>query len=111
MGNNKNLLSKSYVGIHRLAREKPKWLPIVKCAYKVALDFISKGYTPEFAGSWVLEKAKEEGVANWFPGLKILVSYGILKKTGTARGGRRTYYMFEDLEGAKRALQELGLIS
>lgn len=55
----------------------------------------------------VLDKAKEKGVANWFPGLRVFVSYGILQKTSSSRGGRRAYYIMPDVEGVKKALQEL----
>jgi hypothetical protein len=90
----------SYNGVKRLAKERPDWLPIVKeclaCAEKYG----------EFAGSWVLNEVKKIGI-KWFPGLRILTSYGILERTETNRGGRRAYYIMPDPEGVKKALGEL----
>jgi hypothetical protein len=43
--------------------------------------------------------------------LRILETYGILKKEGeTVRGGRRAYWSMPDIEGVKIALLELGYI-
>ena len=92
----------SYAGTKRLLEEKPEWLPIlrecVKCAEKYG----------EFAGSWVLKGVERELKKKvWVPGLRTLVAYGILKKVDTSRGGRRAYYIIPDIEGTKKALQEL----
>jgi len=92
----------AYNAVKRLAREHQNWLPIVQACLEEAKD--TKG---EFAGAWVLSKAKEKGIT-WFPGLRILVRYGILKHEDTTRGGRRAYYTMPDCEGVEKALQELG---
>ena len=92
-----------YKGVMRLAHEKPEWIPVVHAALITAQSVKS-----DFAGSWVLEKAKEKGL-NWFPNLRILVTHGILNKEDTSRGGRRAYYSMPDAEGVKTALEELRL--
>lgn len=43
-------------------------------------------------------------------GAKNSVAYGILERIKTTRGGRRAYYVMPDPEGAKKALQELGVL-
>lgn len=90
-----------YTGVMRLAHENAKWIPIVQAALETAKS--TKG---DFAGAWVLSKAKEKGV-NWFPNLRILVTYGILQKEGTARAGRRAYYTILDINGVELALSEI----
>lgn len=99
--------SGGYMRIKRLAIEKPEWLPIVESALECAKRLNSK----ELAGSWVLNEAIRRGITwkgkNWFPGLRTLAAYGILKKVDTTRGGRRAYYVIEDMEGIEKALQEL----
>lgn len=90
-----------YKGVMRLAHENPKWIPVVWATLETAK--IIKG---DFAGAWVLNRAKEKGV-NWFPNLRILVTYGILQKEGTARAGRRAYYTMPDISGTELALSEL----
>ena len=103
-----------YNGVKRLAKERPDWLPIVEASLKCAKEY------REFAGRWVLEELSRSewpGLrfgntrAKWFPGLRLLVGYGILKHEDTTRGGRRAYYTMPDREGVKRALRELGLLS
>lgn len=91
-----------YDAVQVLAKERPDWLPIVKACLEVAKD--TKG---RFAGTWVLKKMKEKGITDWFPGLRLLVGYGILKHENTTRGGRRAYYTMPDCEGVEKALQEL----
>lgn len=94
----------SYAGVKRLSEERPDWIPIVMECLECAQKY------EEFAGRWVLiglaEKRKEKV---WKPGLRTLVAYGILKKIRTTRGGRRAYYIMPDIEGVKKALQELYL--
>ena len=101
------MLLEGYIRTKRLAIEKPEWLPIVESVVKCAKRLNSK----ELAGSWVLNEAIRNGITwkgkNWFPGLRTLAAYGILKKVGTARAGRRAYYVIEDMEGIEKALQEL----
>lgn len=53
----------------------------------------------EFAGSWVLNKAKKKGT-KWFLGLRMLVRYDILKhEEDTTRRERRAYYIMPDPQG------------
>ncbi len=96
-----NSFSIGYKGVKRLGREKPEWIPIVEACLEEAKE--SKG---DFAGAWVLERAKKKGVS-WFPNLRTLVSYGILKRTDVTRGGRRAYYIMPDIEGVEKALKEI----
>ena len=96
-------MDSGYNGVKRLAREKPKWLPIVKACLKEAKE--TKG---EFAGSWVLQTLNASGGKGWFPNLRPLVTYGILKHEETTRGGRRAYYTMPDIAGVEKALKELG---
>ena len=91
-----------YTAVKRLAREHPDWILIVEACLEEA-----KQINGEFAGAWVLERTKGRGI-NWFPNLRLLVSYGILKREGTARGGRRAYYTMPDPRGVETALKELG---
>jgi len=93
-----------YNAVKRLARDRPDWLPIVEACLEEAKE--SKG---EFAGAWVLERAKKKGI-KWFPNLRLLVGYGILKHEDTTRGGRRAYYTMSDREGVEKALRELGFL-
>jgi len=95
-------MSIAYNAVKRLAREKPSWLPIVKACLQEAKE--SKG---EFAGAWVLETLNKSGGKGWFPNLRPLVAYGILKHEQTTRGGRRAYYTMPDIQGVEKALKEL----
>ncbi len=72
-----------YTAVKRLARERSSWIPIVESCLEEANQV-----NGEFAGAWVLERAKKRGIS-WFPNLRLLVSYGILKHEDTTRGGRR----------------------
>ncbi len=92
-----------YNAVMRLARERPDWLPVVQACLEEARE--NKG---EFAGTWVLERVKKLGI-KWFPNLRLLVGYAILKHEDTTRGGRRAYYTMPDREGVEKALQELKL--
>lgn len=93
----------AYKGTKRLAKEHPNWLPIVETSLECAKEH------GEFAGSWVLNEAKKKGI-KWFPGLRMLVRYGILKHEDTTRGGRRAYYTMPDPRGVEKALRELGFL-
>lgn len=105
--------SSGYTGIMRLARERPDWLPIAEACVRCV-----KTSHGEFAGKWVLQQLGTEwaglrfgdGKARWFPGLRTLVAYGILKHEDTVRGGRRAYYSMPDAEGVEEALKELGYL-
>lgn len=90
-----------YTAVKRLAREHPDWILVVEACLEEA-----KQINGEFAGAWVLERAKQKG-RNWFPNLRLLVSYDILKHEDTTRGGRRAYYTMPDLKGVEKALKEL----
>lgn len=95
-----NISTNGYIGVKRLTREKPDWLPILDACLEEA-----KAVNGDFAGAWVLQKAKTKGI-KWFPNLRILVSYGILQRTDVSRGGRRAYYLMPDIEGVEKALKE-----
>jgi hypothetical protein len=97
----------------RLAKEHPRsepsswypdgidWLRVVKGCYEEALTI--KG--SPFAGAWV------EARVGWFPGLKMLATYGIVKKSGeTVRAGTRAYWIMPDIEGVESALRELNYL-
>ena len=45
-----------YKALKRLARERPTWIPIVESC----LEEVQQA-NGEFAGTWVLERAKEKG--------------------------------------------------
>ena len=46
------------------------------------------------------------GSPRWIPNLRILVSYGLLEKSGpSTRGGRRAYYRMPDRPGVEKALE------
>lgn len=89
-------MSSAYKGTKRLVREHPDWLPVVEAALECAKE------NGEFSGSWVLQKIKR-----WYPGLRMLVRYGILKHEDTARSGRRAYYTMPGQQDVKKALEEI----
>ena len=91
-----------YNAVRRFLREHPEkhWAEILRACLIEA-----ERCHGEFAGAWVLQEAKKQGI-DWFPNLKPLVSYGVLTRTGGSRGGRRAYYVMPDPEGVKSALQE-----
>ncbi len=97
-----NKPSSGYYAVKRLARERTNWLPIVEACLEE-----EKRTNGDFAGAWVLETAKKRGI-QWFPNLRVLVSYGILQVKDRSRGGRRAYYKVLDPEGVQKALQEIG---
>ena len=89
-----------YKAVKRLAVERPDWLPIVRECLN-----LSKEIKGDFAGAWVFKRVQEKGLK--FSNLRLLVSFGILKKEGTSRQGRRAYYTMVDPEGVEQALNEL----
>jgi hypothetical protein len=94
----------------RLAFEQPDWVPVLQAACEQARA--SEPYGGEFAGSWVLRKLEElTGQPSWRPGLRLLVGYGLIEKSGeSTRGGRRAYYRMPDREGVCLALDELSVV-
>ena len=95
-----------WLRVTELAQERREWLPVLEAACKVAEE--SEPYGGRFAGRWVLEEAK-----TWKPGLRVLVTYGLVEKSGeSTRGGRRAYYRMPDWREVRQALvrlRELGL--
>ena len=91
----------------RLAFEQPDWVPVLQAACEQARA--SEPYGGEFAGSWVLLKLQElTGKPAWRPGLRLLVGYGLIEKSGeSTRGGRRSYYRMPDRVAVEIALEEL----
>ncbi len=89
-----------YKAVKRLAVERPDWLPIVR----ECLNF-SREIKGDFAGAWIFKRVQEKGIK--FSNLRLLVSFGILKKEGTSRQGRRAYYSMVDPEGVELALNEV----
>lgn len=103
----------SYSGVKKLIFEHPDWAPIVIVCFEYSRRF------GQFAGKWVLQELKRSGwkglkykdsIVPWFPGLRLLVGYDILKHEDTTRGGRRAYYSMPDPAGVEKALRELGLL-
>lgn len=88
-----------YKAVKRLAFEYPRWLPIIRECLN-----LSKETDGDFAGAWVFKRVQKRGLK--FPNLKLLVSFGILKKEGTSRGGRRAYYSIIDPKGIEQALKK-----
>lgn len=93
-------MSNGYDGVKRLLKDDPDWFPIVKACLICAKE------SHEFAGSWACDEAKKLGIG-WFPNLRKLASYGILKRIKTTRGGKRAYYIMPDIKGVTKALSEL----
>ena len=90
--------------VAELARERPEWLPILRAACKVAEE--SEPFGGRFAGRWVLQEA-----GTWQPGLRVLVSYGLLEKAGeSTRQGRRAYYRMPRRTAVMEALRRAQLL-
>jgi hypothetical protein len=91
----------------RLAYEHPDWVPVLRAACTQARK--SEPYGGQFAGRWVLQELQQQtGLPQWQPGLRRLVSYGLLEKVGeSTRGGRRAYYRMPDADGVEQALAGL----
>jgi len=89
--------------VRRLGTEHPEWLPVLEAAVAVAAGV--EGHGDEFAGSWVVDELARRESRRWIPNLRILVSYGLLEKSGpSTRGGRRAYYRMPDRQGVEKAL-------
>jgi hypothetical protein len=99
-----NMIITSAVAVRRLAREHPAWLPVLEAAVAVATD--AEAHGGEFAGAWVVDELGRRGAPRWIPNLRILVSYGLLEKSGpSTRGGRRAYYRMPDRTEIVKALE------
>src|SRR5438034_6296103 len=102
-----NLITDMERAVRRLALEHPEWLPVLEAAAAVAGNVEEHG--GEFAGTWVVDELARRGSPRWIPNLRILVSYGLLEKSGpSTRGGRRAYYRMPDRVGVVRAIEALG---
>jgi hypothetical protein len=75
----------------------------------VAVASRSEAFGAEFAGSWVLKELESRaGRRQWIPNLRLLVTYGIIEKSGeSTRGGRRAYYRFVNRVAIQEALELL----
>lgn len=93
--------------VGRLANEHPEWVAVLEAAVAVASR--SGPSDAEFAGSWVLKELESRaGRKQWIPNLRLLVSYGILEKSGeSTRGGRRAYYRFVNRVAIQDALEQI----
>src|SRR5439155_22743549 len=90
--------------VQRLGSEHPEWLPVLEAAVAVAANVEAHG--GEFAGARVVDELGRRGAPRWIPNLRILVSYGLLEKSGpSTRGGRRAYYRMPDRPGVQAALE------
>lgn len=88
----------------RLLNEYPEEQLLLRAACETA----RKCEPGDFAGSWVLqEMERQTGERSWRPGLRRLSAFGLIEKTGTARGGRRAYYQMPDRAGVEQALAEI----
>jgi hypothetical protein len=97
------VINEAEQAVRRLAIERPEWLPILEAATAVAARVEEHG--GEFAGAWVVDELARRGLPRWIPNLRILVSYGLLEKSGpSTRGGRRAYYRMLDRGGVEDAL-------
>src|ERR671931_871490 len=99
-----NLDIETEQAVRRLAIEHLEWLPVLEAAAAVAASVEEHGH--EFAGAWVVDELARRGLSRWIPNLRILVSYGLLEKSGpSTRGGRRAYYRMLDRAGVEDALK------
>lgn len=91
-----------------LSRERPDWLPVLRAACDEAEA--SEPLGGRFAGRWVLQRLPTPpGEPRHRPGLRLLVGYGLLEKSGeSTRGGRRAYYRMPAWREVRQALDELG---
>src|SRR6266487_6342922 len=99
-----NLIITTDRAVQRLAVERPEWLTVLAAAAAVAASVEEHG--GEFVGAWVVDELARRGSPRWIPNLRILVSYGLLEKSGpSTRGGRRAYYRMADRVGVMRAVE------
>jgi len=99
------VINEAEQSVRRLAIEHPDWLPVLEAATAVA-ERVEEHGGGEFAGAWVVDELARRGSPRWIPNLRILVSYGLLEKSGpSTRGGRRAYYRMVDRRGVAEALE------
>lgn len=96
--------------VRRLALERPEWLPVLRAAVRVARAAATLG--EDFPGSAVVTEAKSaELVTMHIPGLRTLVTYGLITPTERgARNGRTTYYTMPDAAAIKAELDHLDCV-
>src|SRR6266545_412261 len=100
-----NVITVPERAVRRLASEHPEWLPVLEAAVTVAANVEAHG--GEFAGAWVVDELGRRGAPRWIPNLRILVSYGLIEKSGpSTRGGRRAYYRMPARAEVEKALEE-----
>jgi hypothetical protein len=93
-------LSSGREAVIRASAEEALWLPIIRGCYEFARESGN-----HFSGKWISNK-----VGGWFPGLRRLVTLGILEKEYSNASGRKAYYRVKDLDGVGSALHELGVL-
>jgi hypothetical protein len=99
-----NVILDRDLAVRRLAREHPDWLPVLEAAVAVAAD--AEAHGGEFPGAAVADELGRRGAPRWFPNLRILVSYGLIEKSGpSTRGGRRAYYRMPARAEVEKALE------
>jgi hypothetical protein len=99
-----NLAADMDRAVARLAAERPDWLPVLDAAVAVAEE--AESYSGDFAGSWVVAELTRRGQARRIPNLRLLVSFGLIEKSGpSTRGGSRAYYRMPDRTGVANALK------
>ncbi len=106
-------MSDTWQSVRRLALEQPHWIAVLQAACVQAK--VAEPFGGEFAGSYVVQEVQRmarqggfEGPRVHVPGLRILVTYGLLEKSGeSTRGGRRAYYRMPDRAGVEAALADL----
>lgn len=100
-------MSDTAQSVRRLAQEQPHWIPVLRAACTQAA--VAEPFGGEFAGSNVVQEvARMAGQRIHVPGLRILVTYGFIEKSGpSTRGGRRSYYRMPQRSEVEKALSEL----
>ena len=79
---------------------KVDWLKVVKACYEVAAEQGGKS----FGSSFVSKKV------GWFPGLRKLANYHILKRDDYLSNKKEAWWLMPDIEGTGEALRKLGRI-
>jgi len=77
--------NQAFRAVAALARERPQWVPVLQAVLTVAER--AEPYGGEFAGAWVLDElGNRSGSQTWLPNLRVLVTYGLLKKRANLFG-------------------------